>query len=111
MLIPNGEKGINGGLEVGHTAEDAAFDGFVVQMPEPSLDQIHPTGTGGDEVRHEAGIALQPRLYFRVLVRPVVVHDEMQGDIARKLSVEPTQQFQKLLVPVSLMTFAYDLAF
>jgi hypothetical protein len=25
----------------------------VVEVPEPSLDKVHPTGTGGDEVRHE----------------------------------------------------------
>jgi hypothetical protein len=60
---------------------------------------------------YEARIALQPRLNFCVLVCPVVIHDEMQGDIARKLGVEPTEEFQKLLMPVSLMTFAYDLAF
>src|SRR5213078_579162 len=90
ILIPNGEKCLNGGLEVGHAEEDAAADGLVIQVAEPSLDQVHPTGTGGDEVRHETGIALQPRLYFRVLVRPVVVHDEMQRDIARKLGVEAT---------------------
>ena len=50
---------------------------FIVQVAEPSLHQIHPTGTGGDEVRHEPRIAFQPRLYFRVLVRPVVVHDQV----------------------------------
>jgi len=35
----------------------------------------------------------------------------MQGDIARKLGIEPAQEFQKLLVTVSVMTFAYDLTF
>ena len=51
-------------------------------------------------------MTFQPRLYFRVLVRVVVVHDEMQGDIARELAIEPAQEFQELLMPVSLMTFA-----
>ena len=111
ILIPNREKRLDGCLEVGHAEEDAAADGLVIQVAEPSLDEVHPTGTGRDEVWHEAGIALHPRLYFRVLVRPLVVHDEMQGDIARKLGVEPTQEFQKFLMPMSLMTFTYDLTF
>ena len=111
ILIPSREKSFDGCLEIGNAEEYAAADGLIVQVPEPSLDQIHPTGTGGDEVRHEAGIAFQPRLYFRVLVRPIIIHDEMQGDIARKLGVEPTQEFQKLLVTVSVMTFPYDLSF
>ena len=79
-------------------------------MAEPSLDKIHPAGTGGDEVRHEPRITFQPRLYFRVFVRPVVVHDQMQRDIAGKLGVESTQEFQKLLMTVSLMAFTDDLA-
>jgi hypothetical protein len=80
-------------------------------VPEPSLDQIHPTGTGGNEMSHETGIALEPCLYFRMLVRPVVVHDQMQWDIAGKLGVESTQEFQKFLMPMPRMTFADDLAF
>ena len=109
-MIPNREKRLDGRLEVSHAEEDAAADGLIIQVAEPSLDQIHPTGTGGDKVRYEAGIALEPRLYFRVLVRPIVVHDEMQWDIARKFGVKPPQEFQKLLMPVSAMAFADDSA-
>ena len=77
IVIPSLEKRLDGRLQVGYAEEDAAADGLVVQVAEPSLDKIHPTGTGRDKVRHEPGIAFQPRLHFRVLVRPVVVHDEM----------------------------------
>ena len=111
ILIPRREKRLDGRLEVGHAKEDATADGLIIQMTEPSLHEVHPTGTGGDEMRYEAGIALQPRLYFRVLVRPVVIHDQMQGDIARKLGVESAEKFQKLLVTMSVMAFAYDLSF
>ena len=88
ILIPNREKCLDGCLEVSHAEEDAATDGLVIEVAEPSLDKIHPTGTGGNEVRHEAGIALQPRLYLRVLVRPVVVHDQMQRNIAGEFGIE-----------------------
>ena len=77
MLVPSLEERLDGRLQVGYAEEDAAPDGLVVEVPEPSLDKIHPTGTGGDEVRHEPGMTFQPLLYFRVLVGPVVVHDQM----------------------------------
>src|SRR5207244_5709289 len=63
ILIPGREKRLDGRLQVGHAAKDAAADGLVIQVAEPSLDKIHPTGTGGHEVRHEPRMTFQPRLY------------------------------------------------
>ena len=63
ILVPSLEKRPDGRLQVGYAEEDAAADGLVVQVAEPSLHKIHPTGTGGDEVRHKPGMAFQPRLY------------------------------------------------
>ena len=77
ILVLSLEKRLDGRLQVGYAEEDSATDGLVVQVSEPSFDKIHPTGTGGDEVRHESRMTFQPRFYFRVLVRPVVVHDQM----------------------------------
>src|ERR1700674_6037730 len=88
IVVPSLEKRRDGRLQVGYADEYAAADGLVVQVAEPSLHKIHPTGTGGDEVRHKPGMAFQPRLYFRVLVRPIIVHDQMQRDIAGKLGIE-----------------------
>src|ERR1019366_3656853 len=110
ILIPSLEKRLDGRLQVGYAEEDATADGLVVQVSEPPLDKIHPTGACGDEVRHEPRIPFQPGLPLRVLVRPVVVHDQVQRNIAGEFGVEPAQESQKLLVPVSLMAFADDLA-
>jgi hypothetical protein len=76
VLVPRLEKGLDGRLQIGYAEEDAAADSLVVQVAEPSLDKIHPTGTGRNEVRHEPRMTFPPRLYFRVLVRPLVVHDQ-----------------------------------
>ena len=65
---------------------------------------------GGDEVGHEPGIALQPRLHCGMLVRAVGVPDPMQGNIARELGIDAAQEFQKLLMAMSLMAFADHLA-
>ena len=77
ILVPGLEKRLYGCLQVGHAEEDATADGLVVQMAEPSLDKIHPTGTGGDEVRYEPRMTFQPRFDLGMLVRAVVVHDQM----------------------------------
>src|ERR1700683_1572921 len=97
-------------LHLGDAEEDATTDSLVVQVAEPSLDKIHPTGTGGDEVGYEYRIAFQPCLYVRVLVLAVVVHDQVEWCIAREFGIKPAQELQKLLMPVSRMTFANDLA-
>jgi hypothetical protein len=64
------------------------------KWPNHRSTRFIPTGTPGDEVRHEPRITLQPRLHFRVLVRPVVVHDQMQPDIAGELVVDSAQEFE-----------------
>jgi hypothetical protein len=108
MLVPSVEKRLDGRLQIGHAEEDSAPDGFVVQVAEPSLDKIHPTGTGGDEVRNEPRMTFQPRFYCGVFVRSVVVQDQVQRDVAAELGVEPAQKSQELLMPVSGMAFAND---
>src|SRR5207245_3920110 len=71
--VPSFQKCLDRCLQIAYAEEGASADGLVMQMTEPSLHQIHPTGTGGDEVRHEPGMTFQPRLYFGVLVRAIVV--------------------------------------
>lgn len=62
-------------------------------------------------MRHKAWVAFQPSLHFGSVVRSIIVHHEMQGRLARKLSVQPTQELEKLLVPVSFETLPHDAAF
>jgi len=49
-----------------------------VEVPDQSLDKIHPTGTGWGRSETRTGDdGLNHGLYFCVLVRSVVVHDQM----------------------------------
>ena len=57
--IPGIKESSDGCLEVGHAEENPALDRFVVEVTEPPLDQIHPAGTGGDEVRDKPGMAFR----------------------------------------------------
>ena len=74
VLVPGLEKAFNGRLQVGDTEKDAAADGLVVEVTEPSLNQNQPAGTGGYEVRHKPGMTFQPLPYFLVFMCAVVIH-------------------------------------
>ena len=52
----------------------------------------------------------QPRLHLGMLVRPVVVYDQMQGNIAGELGVDAAQESQELLMAMPLVAFTDDLA-
>ncbi len=54
----------------------------------------------------EAGVAGQPVLDFRGLVRAVVVADQVDVQAARDVLVDPLQEFQELLVAVAAVQLA-----
>ena len=51
-------------------------------------------------MRDKPGMAFEPALDPGMLVRAVIVHDQMQLDLPWKLLVELFEKFQKLLVPM-----------
>ena len=55
---------------------------------------------GGCEVQVEPRKALQPPHHFRVLVRGVVVDDQMQAQPGRGPGIDGAQEADELLVPV-----------
>lgn len=48
----------------------------------------------------EAFVFLQPRLHFGVLVRGVVVDDQMQLKMFGRFSIDRLEKFQPFLMPV-----------
>src|SRR5208283_2274002 len=81
------------------------------QFLKPTLHQVQPTGTGGNEVTDKPRMFLQPSLHARLLVCPVVVHDQMEGNLLGKLTVQPAQKLEPFLMTMPGMTLANDLAF
>jgi hypothetical protein len=57
-------------------------------LAEEAFDEIHPRGTGRREVNVQARMLLNPLDDDRVLVGGVIVDDEMQGQLGRRLPVE-----------------------
>lgn len=56
-------------------------------------------------------VPLQPRQHFRVLVRGVVVHNQMQVQLRRRLGVDLFQELDPLLMPVPRQAVGDDFPF
>ena len=110
IFVPSVEELGDGRLKVGDAGEGAASHRFGGEFAEPAFHQVEPAGAGGDEVRDEAGVALEPRLHVGVLVGAVVVHHQVQSDVAGKFRIQAAQEFQKLLVAVPGIALADDFA-
>ena len=63
--------------EVAHGAKGSAADAFARDLREPALDLVQPRGAGRGKVNVIAGVCVEPLLHCRMLVRAVVVQDEM----------------------------------
>jgi len=61
-------------------------------------------------MRHETRMPFQPRLNPGMLVRAVVVHHQMEFDLAWKLSIQPFEKLEKFLMPMSGIALADHLA-
>ena len=58
----------------------------------------------------EAAVPVEPSLHLRRAMSAIVIHHQVQGHLARELTVDAAQEPQKLLVPVTLIAVANDLA-
>jgi hypothetical protein len=68
--------------------EHAASEPLLRQFPEPAFHQIQPRGTGRGEVQLKARMLAQPPFYVRMFVGPVVVQDQVQGDLLGELAIQ-----------------------
>ena len=92
-----------------NTGERSPADTFIGQVPEPSFDQIQPRTAGRNEVHMEARMTLEPLLDLGVLVRCVVVGDEMDIELLGDGRLDVAQELQKLLVAVPALALRENL--
>lgn len=79
---------VDGGDEFADAGEAAVANDSVGQLAEEAFDKIHPRGTGRGKVNVDARIFFDPRDDDGVLVGGVVVDDEVEGQLRRRLTVE-----------------------
>jgi hypothetical protein len=63
--------------QVFHAAEGAASDGLLRDDVEPDFDLVEPGSIGGRVVHLKPGVGGQPAEHAGVLLRSVVVHDQV----------------------------------
>ena len=86
------EVAINGGLEVNDALEDAALEPLPSQLGEEPLDRIELGFRGRGEVEVEPGMPFQPGPHLGMLVRRIVVDNQMQFLPTRRLAVDLVEE-------------------
>lgn len=96
--------------QVRHALEGAATDSLLGDQSEPALDLIEPGGVGGRVVHVIARTAREPGAHLGMLVRAVVVTDQMHVELRRNVLVDVAQEAEKLLVPIPTLALREDFA-
>src|SRR3990172_6528401 len=100
VLVVFSQVLIDGADEFRDVAERAAADALAGDLTEPPLDQIEPRRSGGHEVEVVPLMGREPRLDLRVLVRPVVIKDQVDLAPTGRGPGHPFHEGQKLFVTV-----------
>lgn len=78
--------------QLADTGEAALANDVIGELPEETLDEIHPGGAGRGEVDVNARMLFEPGADDRMLVGRVVVDDQMQRQLGRSLAVDLLQE-------------------
>jgi len=93
--------------QVAHVAERASSDRPLGDDAEPYLDLVEPRGVGGRVVDMEARADGQPAADLRMLMRLVVVDDEMDGELFGDRGLDVAQELEKFLVSMAPLALGH----
>src|SRR5271155_2627331 len=96
------EEAVDGGLQVGHGSEDAAFEAAFGEDCEEALDGVEPGGRGRGEVEGPAWMARDPLPHGGMLVGGVIVEDGVDGFASGNLALDRVEETDELLVAMAL---------
>lgn len=94
ILVRVNDVALNGADQFGYTGKDAAAQALSDQVPEETLDPVQPRCGCRGKMDMEARRFLQPLLDLGVLVRGVVVADQMQRFLLGRFSVDLAQKLR-----------------
>lgn len=80
-------------------AKRAAADSTIGDECKEAFDEVEPRTVGWHEVQMPTGTRGQPSLDLGVLVRAVVVHNEVNVEIRRHRGFDRAQEAEKFLMP------------
>src|SRR5713101_7776425 len=101
VLVVFADVGPNGGDEGRHAVEGATPDPFPRDLSKETLDEVQPRGPRGSEVEVKPRMIDHPGLHSRMLVRAVVVEDEMDVPPGRRLASDLVQEGEEFGVRVA----------
>jgi hypothetical protein len=107
MLLNVSHDGVD---QLTHALESAPANPLVGDVAKPAFHEVQPRTARRDEVNVEPGMALQPSLDLGVFVRVVVVHDQMQIEIRRRLLIDQLEELDPFLMTMSRHARADQLA-
>jgi len=108
IFVVQVDEGADVGLELLDGGVNTSLDLLSGEFSEPALDLIDPGRRSRREVDMIVRPASEPRFDLGRLVGGVVVHDDMDSEPLRDLSVDLFEELQKLDCPMALVAFADD---
>jgi len=103
-----GEESVDGLLEIGDGSEDAALQTLFGQLGKVPFHGIEPGTRCRREVEDEALVPVEPGAHLGMLVRCVVVENDMDDFSGRNLGLDCVQEADELLMTVPLHVAADD---
>jgi len=100
---------LDGLYEGSDAPERAPANSFPCDFGKPAFYLVEPGSAGGREVQVVTGVPLEPRADSGMLVGAVVVQDQMNGKPSGHAAVDPLQEADELLVPMTWLTLRCDL--
>src|SRR5579862_2666015 len=85
-----------------HALKNTAPNPFSGDFTKPPLDQIKPGRTGRNEVQVKSLMSFNPLLDLRMLVRGIVIDNQMQVHPCWGIPVHLSEKLQKFLVPMAI---------
>jgi hypothetical protein len=89
----------------------AALEAALGEERKQTFDSIEPGCRGRGEVEDKARVASEPFQDLGMLVRGVVVDDDVDDQLRRHSGVDEVQEADELLMAMTLHALADDLAF
>src|SRR5262245_1770557 len=91
----------NRGDEGRNAAEGATPNPLARDLGEETLDQVQPRSSSWGEVKVKPRVLSHPRLHSRMLMRAVVVQDQMNVPFTRCLAIDLVQEGEEFGVRVT----------
>src|SRR5271165_2869622 len=99
----------NGGLQLTRGSMGPTTDLALCEGGEPALHLIEPGRRGWGEMNMESRMTSEPVADRGCLVRPVVIHHQVDIQIGRHARLNGAKEFQELDTAVAAMKFSDDL--